>query len=76
MEKAEAIIKIEVTKEGNGCEATTEVAGSVGLAMYGLAMVLIDIENTFPEEERAEFRTDFQAIVNDIRRKEATNVNT
>lgn len=72
----EAIIKIEVTKIGNEeCSCNVDLGGSIGLCMYGFAIAIIDLENSLPEEERSQFRSDFLATVNDIR-KEVSNVNT
>lgn len=76
MVKIKGIINIEVTRKNvGGCVCNVDLGGSVGLCMYGLASALLDIENTLPEEERAQFRSDFLATVNNMR-KESTNANT
>ena len=75
MEELKGSINIEITRKDNEQTQDVNIEGSMGLCMYGVALAIVEMENSLPEEKRALFRTDFLATVNDVR-KESTNANT
>ena len=71
-----ATLNMEITRDGNKQKEDITIEGSIGLLMAGICKVLIDIENTLPEEERASFRRDFLTALNERRKEVYEDVNT